>query len=160
MRGKVQLKHSEDYYLKVLLKETKIKEVMTASPVSIQVSDPFREVPKKFKAFGIRHLPVVDEKNRLVGLVSQRDLFRIHPPKKTLDGDLVYDDEMLDSVILRHVMVTSPFYMNKEDSLGEALDKIVEKKYGCIPIVDKDTVLCGILTQIDILKVAVQIYRE
>ena len=135
MRGKVKLQHSEDYYLKVLLNETKIEEVMTPSPVSIHLGAPFREVPKKFKEFGIRHLPVVDDKNRLVGIVSQRDLFRILPPKKILEGDLVYDDEMLDSVILKHVMVTDPFlYEEKRILWGKPWIRSSQKNTDVYPL--------------------------
>ena len=160
MRGKIKLKHGEDYYVKVLLKETKIKEIMTASPVSVKIDEHFSEVPRKFREYGIRHLPVVDENNKLVGLITQRDLYKIQPPRKLIDGTWHYDEEVLNSTILRHVMIKDPFFMNIEDSIGEALIKMVNKKYGCIPIVDKDNFLCGIITLIDILKVAAQIYSE
>ena len=160
MRGKVKLKHGEDYYIKVLLRETTISEIMTPSPVSIKKDDSFKDVPRKFKEFNIRHLPVVDESNKLVGLISQRDLFRVMTPRKTMEGDFFYDEDELNRIILKHVMKKDPFYMHEKDSLGDALIKIVEKKYGCIPVVDENRVLCGIVTQIDILKVALQIYLD
>ncbi|HSV43434.1 MAG TPA: CBS domain-containing protein [Candidatus Bathyarchaeia archaeon] len=160
MREKVQLKHSEDYYLKTLLSTVKLKEIMTSPVVSIDLDASFKEVPKKFAQFGIRHLPVVTGGKKLVGLISQRDLFRIQPPHKTLDGDLVYDEDALDGVVLKHVMVQEPFFMNQNDSLGNAIVAIVEKKYGCIPIVNEKMELQGIVTQMDMLKVAGQIFQE
>jgi len=160
MRGKVQLKHTEDYYLKVLLKETKVREIMTSPAFTVRVNQPFRDIPKLFAQHHIRHIPVVDDRQRLVGLLSQRDLYRIQPPKKTLEGELVFDEDMLEGVILAHVMIAEPFCMREEESMGEALARIVEKKYGCIPVVDEDNVVRGILTQVDILKVAAQIYLE
>jgi len=160
MRGKIKLKHGEDYYVKVLLGETKIAEIMTPSPVSVQVDDSFAEVPRKFKEYNIRHLPVVDEKNKLVGLISQRDLFSIATPRKAPDGNFFYDEDELEDIILRHVMKKDPFFMHENDSLGDALAQIVEHKFGCIPVVAADKTLRGILTQVDILKVALQIYQE
>ncbi len=160
MKGKVQLKHSEDYYLKVLFRETKISEIMTAPAVTVRLDQPFQEIPKLFEAHHIRHLPVVDANKRLVGLLSQRDLFRIQPPRRTPEGEFFYDDSQLEDIILAHVMVPDPFCMREDQSIGEALVTIVEKKYGCIPIVNDERVVVGILTQVDILKVAVQIYQE
>jgi len=160
MRGKVQLKHTEDYYLKVLLTETTVGEIMTSPAVTVRVDRSFKDIPKLFAQHHIRHLPVVDDQSRLVGLLSQRDLYRIQPPKKTLEGDLVYDEGLLENVILSNVMVRDPFCMNETESMGDALAVIVEKKYGCIPVVDEDGVVKGILTQVDILKVAAQIYLE
>jgi len=160
MQGKKKLKRSDEDYSTVLLHETKIKEKMTPSPVSVKVDTSFKEVPKIFEKYKIRHLPVVDDNNRLMGLISQRDLFRIQPPRKRGDGSLFYDDETLESIILPHVMVKDPFFMYEDDTMGDALIKIVEKKYGCILVVDREKVLRGILTQVDILKVAVQVYME
>jgi len=160
MRGKIKLKHGEDYYVKVLLGETKISEIMTPSPICLKQDDPFREVPHMFREHHIRHLPVVDASNKLVGLVSERDLLRILPPRKIEDGSFYFDQDALEAIILRHVMNKAPFYMHAEDPIGDCLIPFVEHKYGAIPIVDKDMVLCGIITPIDILKVALQIYQE
>ena len=160
MRGKIQLKHGEDYYLKVLLKETRLEEIMTRPCISLKVNENFRTVPQKFKEFNIRHLPVVDEDHKLVGLITQRDLYKIQPPRRLIDGEWHYDDEMLDSFVLEHVMRKDPFSMNTKESIGEALLQMVHNKYGCIPIVDDNKILIGIITQIDILKVAAQIFEE
>ena len=160
MKDKIKLKHGEDYYIKVLLKETKIREIMTGSPVSIGGDEKFNLVPEKFKKFGIRHLPVVDKNNRVIGLISQRDIFRICPPKKLMDGSWSFDEAFLDQVILKHVMVQNPLKMRCDDCMGDALMAMVKHKYGSIVIVDDKDVLRGILTQIDILKVAAQIYSE
>ncbi len=160
MREKIQLKRSEDYYLKVLLKETKLKTIMTSPVVCIDLDASFKEVPKKFEEFRIRHLPVVTGGKKLVGLISQRDLFRLQPPRKTLDGELVYDQDALDGIILKHVMVQEPFFMKENDSLGDAIVAIVEKKYGCIPIVNEKMEIQGMVTQMDMLKVSAQIFQE
>jgi len=160
MKGKVKLKRGEDYYVKILLGETAIAEIMTPSPVCLKEDDPFREVPRKFREHNIRHLPVVDAHSKLVGLVSERDLLRILPPRKMRDGSFNFDSEALDAIILRHVMNKDPFYMHADESIGKCLSAFVKNKYGAIPIVDNDMVLCGIITPIDILNVALQIYEE
>jgi CBS domain-containing protein len=157
---KISLKRSEDYYIKALLKEVKIKEIMTTPVVSINVESSFAEVPKLLERHGVRHLPVVGGKNRLAGLISQRDVYRLQPPHTTLDGDLVYDEAGLRGIILKHVMKNDPFFMYEDDCMGDALVKFVEHKYGCIPIVNRDHELQGLVTQEDILRIAAQIYLE
>ncbi|MEW5895733.1 MAG: CBS domain-containing protein [Candidatus Omnitrophota bacterium] len=158
---KIPLKHAEDYYIKVLLRELRLKDIMSTPVISIDVNMPFREIPEKYRKFHIRHLPVTGgPEGKLVGLLSERDLFRIHSPHRNEEGEWVYDREELNSIILRNVMVRNPFYMKEDDCMGEALVRIVENKFGCIPIVNKDMQLRGIITQEDILRVAAQIYLE
>jgi CBS domain-containing protein len=154
------LKRSEDYYIKVLLTQIKIHEVMTTPVISVDVETNFKEIPHKFGQYNIRHLPVVGGDHKLVGLISQKELFRICPPHKTDDGDFVYDEGVLSGIILKHVMVREPFFMQENQCIGEAATQFVEKKYGCIPIVNDTMQLTGIITQEDILRIAVQIYQE
>ena len=144
--------------VQAFLKATKIKEIMTPKVVSLKAGALFSEVPKQFNAHGIRHLPVVDENNKLVGLITQRDLYKVHSPRKLEDGSWYYDEEALNEFILESVMLKNPFVMRPEDCVGDALLVMVRNKYGCIPIVDKDKKLCGILTRVDILKMAARIY--
>jgi len=160
MPKKIKLKRGEGYYLKILFQETKIKDIMTPDPVYIKASDRFSLVPEKFAKHNIRHLPVVDEKKRLIGLITQRDLFRIHPPRLSEEGEWFYDQGSMDNIIISHVMVREPCCMHANEAIGGALETFAQKKYGCIPIVDQDGVLCGILTQNDLLQVAAQIYQE
>lgn len=154
------LKRAEDYYIKALLTQIKIQEVMTTPVISVDIETHFKEIPRKFEQYNIRHLPVVGGDHKLVGLISQKELFRICPPHKTDNGDFVYDDGILSGIILKHVMVREPFFMQEDQPLGDAAVKFVEKKYGCIPIVNSNMQLTGILTQEDILRIAVQIYQE
>ena len=74
MKKKLQLKRSEDYYIKVLLKEVKLSEVMSSPVISIDVEENFTEVPENFKKYHIRHLPITGGDNKLVGLISQKDV--------------------------------------------------------------------------------------
>ena len=99
-----------------------------------------------------RHLPVVDDAWKLVGLITQRDLFRIHSPQKDNEGHVVYDKTGLDKYVLKHVMTKDPLALQPTNTLADALLIMAEKKYGCIPVVDENGILAGIITQVDILK--------
>ena len=156
----MDIKCSESYYVRKLLLETKIKMIMTMKVVSIGEGEPFNHVEEKFKIHRIRHLPVVDKDNKVEGVISQRDLYKIQSPRKLEDGTWYYDSEMLDQFILNRVMNKEVLVLNPENSVADAVLKMVDTKYGCIPIVDKDNVLCGIITQVDVLKLAAQILRQ
>ncbi len=154
------LKYTEDYYVKILLNKIKLKEIMISPVISVLVSAPFHEVADKIVKNRIRHLPVVDEHNKLVGLMTERDLFKIQSPRRLEDGTLYYDREALDNFILGSVMIQNPFSLQGENTVGEAVLKMVESKYGCIPITTKEGVLCGIVSYIDILALAARILKE
>ena len=129
-----------------------LSEVMTSNPFTIGINEPFSRVWDKLKTHKIRHLPVLDSDNRLRGIISQRDLYRVISPRKNTEGNFIYDKEELDRCILQHIMVKDVKTLAPDDTMGRAIDLMVRKKYGCIPIVDSDNVLKGIITQIDILK--------
>ncbi len=160
MRDPIKLKRPENYYIRILLKEIKLKDIMTEQMITVHIDAPFSEVAEKLTNHGFRHLPVIDDERKLAGLITERDLFKIQPPRKLEDGSWYYDKDMLDAVILRTVMTQNPFAMHPEDPIGAAVEQMVGKRYGCIPIVDAKGFLRGIITQMDILKIAAQIYSE
>lgn len=54
-------------------KKTKLKDVMSADPKTAFVEDDIFESLRRMNAGRFRHLPVVDEKNHVIGIVSQGD---------------------------------------------------------------------------------------
>lgn len=156
----MESKYSENYYIKILLNRVKVSEIMTKKVISIQENDRFSLVEEKLREFNIRHLPVVDDNGKLVGIVTQRDLYRIQSPRHLEDDTWYYDQRSLDSYILKYVMTKDPCALNPEDPIAKAFLLMAERKYGCLPIVQKDRTLCGIITREDILKIAARILRE
>ena len=112
------------------------------------------------KEHHIRHLPVVEDGWKLVGLITQRDLFRIHSPQRDNEGRVFYDQASLDKYVLKHVMTKDPCTLKPTNTLADALMIMAEKKYGCIPVVDDKGILTGMITQIDILRKAAEIIQE
>ena len=155
----MRTKRSEDYYIKILLEQTKVKDIMTTSVIKLREDVPFSQVEEKLRAHGIRHLPIVDDKNFVVGIITQRDLYRIISPRRLDDGGWYYDKEMLNEIILARVMTLCPKVVRPEDSVGQALLLMVKGKIGCLPVVDGQQKLCGIITQVDLLKAAAEILQ-
>jgi len=145
---------------KNFLQRSQIKDFMSTNIVTINVNSPFSLVPEKLQHFRIRHLPIVDEHNKLVGLMTERDLYKIISPRKLDTGEWYYDKEALNKVILKHVMNINLSTLTPENSLGEALVTMAESKYGSIPIIDENGILKGIITRQDILEITAQIYMQ
>ena len=55
---------------------TSIEEVSTQKPVSIKTDTPVKECARIMKDIHVRHVPVINEKNQPVGIVSSRDFFQ------------------------------------------------------------------------------------
>ena len=161
-----RLNHIENTYgrlkklldLKLFLHETKIEEVMNKKVVSLSVQADFKEVPEKFSQHAIRHLPIVDAAQKIVGLMTQRDLYRICSPRKLVNETYYYDDEVLNTFILNKVMNKKVVTMRLDKPLGDAVVTMASSGYGCLPIVDAAGRLCGIITRRDVLALASLVY--
>ncbi|MFC1594163.1 HPP family protein [Candidatus Omnitrophota bacterium] len=130
-----------------------LKDIMVTKPFTIGVDEPFSRVWDIFKIHSIRHLPVLNDERKLEGIITQRDLYKIISPRKTTDGNFVYDKAELDQFILKHVMKKDVVALSPSDTLGHLVDVMVRKKYGCIPVIDETRYLAGIMTQIDVLRI-------
>lgn len=120
---------------------------MSHPVITIVEYEDFHVVKDKLEFHDIRHLPVVDDSGRLVGLISQRHLYRIVSPRRLDNGGWFYDKDTLDSFILKNVMVRDPYTLKPENTLEDAMQAMVQYKFGCIPIVDGSNRPVGILTR-------------
>lgn len=134
-----------------MLRDTPIKEIMIKNVICVKKDDPFSQVEEKLRKNKIRHLPVVDRENHLIGIVTQRDLYHAIAPRETESGDY-YDKTQLDSILLEHHMTMNPLTLKPDSPLIEAVNVMATRKFGCIPIVNDQQELVGIVTQIDVLK--------
>ena len=138
--------------IKKFLLETRLQEVMVSPVITVKDTDDFALVQEKIALYDVRHLPVINETGSIVGIVTQRDLYQIHSPRRLEDGSWFYDKEALSQFLLKNVMVPKPFTMKPTNSLYEAVEATVRFKFGCIPIVDDYKRPCGILTRDTMLK--------
>ena len=141
------------------MKDIPLKEIMIPRVFTAHMEDSLSAVEAKFRLHGVRHLPVVDDGNRVVGIFTLRDLNRCLTPRKTETG-YRFDPEQLDRFILKYVMTKDPLVLGSEDTLLHAAEIMARDKFGCIPITDAKRVLVGIVTQIDVLKLFVRWLKD
>ena len=97
----------------------------------------------------IRHLPVLDDAGRLVGIVSQRDLF-LNALVRALGHGTVARDRALGSIAVKDVMTGDVVTATPETPITAAAQMMVDRKIGCLPVVEGDAVV-GILSESDIV---------
>ena len=129
----------------------KVKDIMRGKVVTLHVGDSL-DVAEDIMGMGhIRHLPVVDAEERVVGIVSQRDLFGA-TISSVLNFSKDKEQKWMHTIKVRDVMSPEVTTIDREAGLEEAVDKLVTEKFGCLPVVDKDGKLVGLLTETDCLR--------
>jgi acetoin utilization protein AcuB len=124
---------------------------MTRSVVTLTPEETLREAVSLLRTNRIRHLPVVDN-SKVVGIVTDRDVKRATP--SVLSGvDRDQYDRVLATTKVAQFMTREPRTVTPTTSLKAAVEIFLELKVGALPVVD-DGHLVGILTNIDILRVA------
>lgn len=129
---------------------------MSAPVVSLFAEQtlPLAEDIMRFKH--LRHLPVIDDEGRLVGLVSHRDLLRAQI--STLTG-LSEEQRRArqEDVRIRELMTRDVWTVGADTLASVAGQTMSEHRYGCLPVIDARGVLVGIITERDFLKLATKL---
>ena len=119
-----------------------VTDLMSTALITAKPKDLILRAEKDMAIADIRHLPVVDDRNRLVGIVSNRDLLRaIGGGKRRLIGE----------VMTSKVRVVRP-----DTPAREAAQLMISHKIGALPVVGDEMELVGIITETDFLQVAVR----
>ena len=122
---------------------------MKRNPVFVDEGDSMKKAMDLLKEHEIRHLPVLKDGERLVGILSERDIKEASPsPATALEIREIY--YLLDKVKVKQIMTRRPYTVSSTAPIEEAALILREKKIGCLPVVD-DGKLVGILTETDII---------
>lgn len=100
---------------------------------------------ERMRAHGVRHLPVLDG-GRLVGILSQRDLYFVESLRDTDPS----------KVPVAEAMTSDVYEVSPEKTVGEVAAKMVERKFGCAVVTHGQHVV-GIFTTSDALRVLMSI---
>jgi acetoin utilization protein AcuB len=97
----------------------------------------------------IRHVPVLS-KNRLVGLITDRDMRDAFPsPATTLArGEIAYQ---MATTPVKHCMTKNVAWIGPEMDVVQATRLLLQQRFGCLPVLDNG-ILVGIITEMDCLR--------
>lgn len=131
-----------------------VRDYMTRHPVTIEPDATFPQAITILRKQKIRRLPVV-ENGQLVGIVVEKDLLSNQPsPATTLSVHEIYS--LLESLRIRQIMHSPVFTICSDCPVEEAARIMVEKRIGCLPVMENDQ-LVGIITETDIFKTMVEV---
>jgi acetoin utilization protein AcuB len=136
----------------------RVKDIMQRDVVTLGLEDSLDMADDIMTLGRVRHLPVIAGESHLVGLVTQRDLLRASLAS-VLDLGRKAEHEWLKSIPVRVVMHTELETITPEDSLKSAVDRMIAKKIGCLPVVEQGK-LVGLLTETDCLRVVAEALAE
>ena len=126
-----------------------VREIMATDIEIVDRNDDLLALQERMAAKQLRHLPVL-EQGDIVGLVTQRDLF-----KAAMSSVMGYGEKAqqayLQSVRVKEIMTYPVVTISPDTSVAAAAEMIITKGIGCLPVVD-GTALVGIITKTDLLR--------
>ena len=135
--------------------EMSVADLMTSDVVTLAEDETLAHAQRCMARGRIRHLPVVRE-GRLVGLITHRDLlaasFSIFAEVESSEQRRIFDTVRVVEAMHRDVVSVSP-----QLPVSKAARILLENKYGCLPVVDDEQQLLGIVTEADFLRLTVQL---
>lgn len=115
---------------------------MTTAVITFKPGETVGEADMEMRLSRIRHIPITDERNRLVGIVSNRDLLRALGKHK---GAVVR---------IADVMTTAVHTIDQSAPAAAAVGMLLEHKIGCLPVTGDEGQLVGLVTETDFLHIA------
>jgi CBS domain-containing protein len=130
-----------------------VRDVMAQNPATLDLNETLDLAESIMKLGRIRHMPVVDD-GKVVGIVSQRDMFR-----SALITSLGFGRKttgaLIKTIKIKEIMTEEVFTISSDASIKEAARQMMEKKIGCLPVLEGDR-LIGIITETDMLRYVVE----
>lgn len=129
-----------------------VAEVMRTEVATLTAGERLDLAEDIMRVGRVRHMPVVDGK-RLVGIVSSRDLLAASL-SRVMEFEPAHRRAFLRSVSVDEAMTNAPLTATRETPLAQAAALMLEQQIGCLPVVDSDGLLLGIVTESDLVRVA------
>jgi acetoin utilization protein AcuB len=127
-----------------------IADYMTADPLTITADTLIVEARQLLDDNHFRHLPVVDENKKLIGVVSDRDLRSAYPSTILDDDARERALASLETISVKQIMSTNCSCVSIEASLDDALLVFDRDKVGALPVVTEDDLVIGIFSMRDL----------
>ena len=127
----------------------RVIDFMTQNPVTVAPDEKISAVIDLMKYNKIHRTPVVDSNDELVGLITEGMIASSNSAKSLSIYELNY---LLSKTNVRTVMIKHPISVNENALMEEAAEKLLKHDIGCLPVVNDQNKVTGILTQNDIFK--------
>lgn len=130
----------------------RVRDIMTRPVFTIRPTDPVEGAAALLADRGITALPVVDERNRLVGMVSEGDLLRDRVPEdptahlRAVSKRVTHRPHIVAEVMTRDVVTAWP-----TEDVADVAQTMLERDVRSVPVLDGGQVI-GIISRRDLLR--------
>jgi CBS domain-containing protein len=131
-------------------KGPKVKDRMSKNPATVKPDDGLNEAIWKMERGRFRHLPVVDDSGKLIGMLSDRDVRLIRPSLALVDRNDA--NIQIWSIAVQQAAVFEPVSVHPDTTLKDAAELMLRWHVGGLPVVAEKERLVGIITYTDLLR--------
>lgn len=132
-----------------------IGERMTHPVITVSPELPIPEAHKIMRDNNIRRLPVVDNKNKLVGIISNKDIINASPSPAT-SLSIWEINYLINKIKIQDVMTKEVVSVGINDTIEKAARLMTDHKIGGLPVLSEDD-LVGIITETDLFKLFMEL---
>jgi len=127
--------------MSLVIGPTEVADVMIGKVVTLSPHHNFNDVANLMNDRYFRHCVVVDQGGVVIGVISDRDILRAlarNPNSRSKSLD--------------QIMTKQPVTVKRNTAIIDAVGKMLAKRINCLPVIDDDGKVCGIVTSTDLLK--------
>jgi len=146
-----------------------VKDMMTEQVVYLGTGDNMAAAMEAMKNGEFRHVPVVDDEGKMVGIVSDRDVLRYLPfvSGQRLPGEGTFRSSLFHvnakdpslSLPVSSIMTRNVTHVLPNFSFYDAVKMLHELKISCLPVVDEKRKLRGMVTVSDAMRALLRVYE-
>ena len=126
-----------------------VRDLMSSRVRTLTRNDEVLNADSLMRSERIRHVPILNESGELAGILSQRDLF-LSGLVRALGHGTASRDRTLGAMLVKEVMTADVVTTTPETSIREAAQVMVDRKIGCLPVLDREK-LVGLLSESDVV---------
>ena len=127
--------------MSLVIGPTEVADVMTGKVVTLSPHHSFNDVANLMNDRYFRHCVVIDQARVVIGVISDRDILRAlarNPNSRSKSLD--------------QIMTKQPITVKRNTAIIDAVGKMLAKRINCLPVIDDEGGVCGIVTSTDLLK--------
>lgn len=118
----------------------KTKDVMTSQVITVKTDTPIIDAVELMVEHSISGMPVVDATNTLVGVITEKDVLKLHRATDRASGQKVED-----------FMTTPAVFFETDESMDDVCDCLIENEFKRVPVAENGKVV-GVISRLDAIK--------
>lgn len=125
----------------------KIEEIMNDEVIVVRENDSISRARNLMLKNDISHLPVINEDEELVGILSETDIASL-----LKIGGPAWKRRPIDNILVKRIMTKNPVTVSPNEDIKDAADLMLRKDISALPVVEDGKIL-GIVTKTDLVRI-------